>query len=129
MLKLTYTENGFHLEHLTQSLEKWVTTRVFLALRSGTGLCIEPSTACFLLPRNVPYLTDLEKLTQGENREILELSYCDAESVEVSLQGTWISSDVESDEGLFVCVMSEQAEAFLYELWKEVQFGAYVVGE
>ncbi|PSF35256.1 hypothetical protein C7H19_16995 [Aphanothece hegewaldii CCALA 016] len=118
MLKLTYTTNGFHLEHLSQSIEEWVNTRVLLAMRSGTGLSVEPSTACFLLPQNLANLDTLEEM--GE--DTLSVSMCDADSVEISLEGTWLSSNNESEEGLFVCVMDESAEIFLYQLWKTAQY-------
>ena len=39
MLKLTYTENGFYLECLTQSLETWVA-------QSLTGTACQSSFAC-----------------------------------------------------------------------------------
>ena len=129
MLKLTYTENGFHLEHLAQSLEEWVTARVILALRSGTGFCVEPSTAAFLLPADLPYLSDLENLIEEENGDNIELSFCDDEYVEVVLQGTWLTSQPNSEEGIFVTVVSERAEFFLYNLWQEAQMLAPVVNE
>lgn len=118
MLKLTYTTNGFHLEHLSQSIEEWVNIRVLLAIRSGTSLSVEPSTACFLLPQNLADLDTLEEM--GE--DILSVSQCDADSVEISLEGTWLSSNSESEEGLFVCVMDEFTEFFLYQLWKTAQY-------
>jgi hypothetical protein len=129
MLKLTYTENGFNLEHLAQSLEDWATARVILALRSGTGFYAEPSTAAFLLPADLPYLSDLEKLVQKENGDSIELSFCDGEYVEVILQGTWLASVPDSEEGIFVTVMSQRTEFFLYQLWQEVQIGASVVND
>ncbi|OKH25512.1 hypothetical protein NIES593_03980 [Hydrococcus rivularis NIES-593] len=129
MLKLTYTENGFNLEHLDRSLEDWVTARVILALRSGTGFYAEPSTATFLLPADLPYLSDLEKLVDKENGDSIELSFCDGEYVEVILQGTWLASVPDSEEGIFVTVMSQRTEFFLYQLWQEVQIGASVVND
>ncbi len=129
MLKLIYIESGFRLEHLAQSLEDWVTARVILALRAGTSLCVEPSTASFLLPSDLPHLIDLEKVVQGENREIIELSLCDAEYVEVSLQGTWLASEPDSEEGIFACAISDRAEFFLYKLWQEAQAFASAIGE
>jgi hypothetical protein len=129
MLKLTYTDNGFHLEYLPDSLETWVTTRVLLALRSGTGLVVDPSTASFLLPGNIPYLPQLETLIEGTNTLAVELSRCDSEAIEVCLQGTWITFDEESDEGIFVCELSDRVESFLYQVWKDSEFGVYVTNE
>ncbi len=129
MLKLTYTENSFTLEHLTSSLEDWVTTRVLLALRSATTLCVEPSTAAFLLPADLPYLADLAKLARGDLAELLCVTACDAETVEVSLEGTWLGSSLESEDGLFVCALGDRAEVFVYQLWQEAQFSASVMND
>ncbi len=119
MLKLTYTENGFYLERLAQPLEEWVTARVILALRAGTNLCVEPSTASFLLPVDMPQLRHLERHQEGE--DAIALSICDAEYVEVSLKGTWMTSDTEGVEGVFVTSMSYNVEFFLIKLWEESQ--------
>jgi len=121
MLKLTYTETGFHLERLAQSLEEWVAQRVILALRVSTSFCVEPSTASFLLPADLPELSVLETLIQREGTDEIGLSMCDAEYVEVSLRGTWLSADPEGEEGVFVTAMSDRTEFFLFKLWHEAQ--------
>ncbi len=117
MLKLTYTENGFYLERLAQPLEEWVTARVILALRAGTSLCVEPSTASFLLPVDMPQLRHLERHQEGE--DAISLSICDTDYVEVSLQGTWMTSDSDGETGVFVTSMSYNVEFFLLKLWEE----------
>ena len=119
MLKLTYTENGFYLERLAQPLEEWVTARVILALRAETSLCVEPSTASFLLPADMPQLRHLERHQEGE--DAIALSLCDAEYVEVSLKGTWMTSDTDGVEGIFVTSMNYALEFFLIKLWEESQ--------
>ncbi len=119
MLKLTYTENGFYLEHLAQSLEEWVTARVILALRAGSRLCVEPSTASFLLPADMPQLRHLERQQEGE--DAIALCVCDADYIEVNLQGTWMTSDSEGEAGIFVTSMSYAVEFFLLKLWEESQ--------
>ncbi|HAC63288.1 MAG TPA: hypothetical protein DCF68_07025 [Cyanothece sp. UBA12306] len=119
MLKLIYTENGCELESLTQVLEEWVNNRVLLALRSGTDLSIKPSTAAFLLPSNLTYLEDLVNAAKMQVGEILAVNICDRHWVEVVLQGTWLTSEPDSEEGLFVCQLSDRAEYFLHELWQE----------
>lgn len=125
MLKLTYTDNGFHLEQLSTSLEDWLTTRVLLSLRSGTRLSIEPSTAAFLLPLDVPYLNELEILIEAENPDLIELFQCDGEAIEVALEGNWITYGEDKEQGIFICTLSERSESFLYQIWKESYFGAY----
>lgn len=119
MLKLTYTENGFYLERLAQPLEEWVTARVILALRAGTRLHVEPSTASFLLPTDIPQVRHLERQQEGE--DAIALSICDAEYIEVSLQGTWMTSDSDGAEGVFVTSLSYSIEFFLIKLWEESQ--------
>ena len=74
MLKLTYTENSFYLELLTESVEEWIQTRVLLALRVGHSLCVEPSNASFLLPVDLPGLGQLHaELERDNNKEIIEV--------------------------------------------------------
>ena len=85
MLKLTYTHDGFLIDHLEESLEAWVTTRVILALRAGTSLCVEPSSASFLISLDLPYVDQLLKDVDQFAEEILEVNRCDDEAMEVVL--------------------------------------------
>ena len=128
MLKLTYTENGFHLEHLTQSLEDWMKTRVLLYWRAATSFYVEPSTASFLLRTDSSNLADL-KVVEKDHPEIVSISFCDAEYVEITLKGTWLASDPNSEEGIFTCALSDRAELLLEQLWVEAQLGASVLSE
>lgn len=128
MLKLTYIENSFHLEHLAKSLEEWVALRVILALRVGECLCVEPSTASFLLPVDLPGV-DLLKAEVGQETDVLDLCACDTKYVEVSLKGTWLAPDSESAEGVFVTTLSHSSEFFLLKLWQEAQIGASVLSD
>lgn len=129
MLKLTYLETGFYLERLAQSLEEWVALRVILALRLGDFICVEPSTASFLLPIDLPRLHLLEAEVRRQEADTIALSACDAESVEVSLKGTWLASNPDSEEGVFVVALSHPIEFLMLKLWQEAQIGASVVGE
>jgi hypothetical protein len=128
MLKLTYTENGFFLEHLTESLEKWVTTRVLLSLRVGTSIFVEPSTASFLMPVASDAIVELKKL-QKDNQELISLIPCDGEYVEVCLEGTWVTSGQENDEGIFICAIGDLAESCLEKIWQKSQMDASVLSE
>lgn len=129
MLKLTYTENGFNLERLAQSLEDWVTARVILSLRAGWHICVEPSTASFLLPDDLPGIERLEIEARHEDSEIVSVSACDVDYVEISLRGSWVSATSESDEGVFVVTMSDRTEFFLFKLWQQAQIVASCVSE
>lgn len=128
MLKITYTENGFYLEHLSESLETWLANRVLVCLRATASIYVEPSTASLLLPIDLPYFGDLEAL-EDRSSNLLELNICDDYSAEVSLQGTWITTNEDSEEGIFVSSLDERTEFFLYQLWKEGNLDTSLIGE
>ncbi len=125
MLKFTYIENDLNIEHLTDSLEDWVMTRVRLALCSGTSLYIEPTSASFLLPKDLSHLSDLEMLL--DNCENIEVAIADCENLEVSINGTWVTSDTMSDEGIFLSQMSDWAELLLYKIWRAAQINVSIL--
>ncbi|WP_138498143.1 alr0857 family protein [Nostoc sp. PA-18-2419] len=129
MLKLTYTENSFYLEFITQSLEEWVAQRVILALRVGQTLSVEPSTASFLLPVDLPGVEVLKAEVKRDDREIIALCVCDSEYVEITLRGSWLSNGSEDAIGVFVTTMSDRVEFFLHKLWQEAQACASVMSE
>lgn len=129
MLKLTYTENGFSLEHLSQPLEKWVTNRVLLAIRSGTSLCVEPSSASFLLSADLPHLEDLVQLIKPFSSDIIAIVPYDEDGFEVCLEGTWLAESTDSNTGLFVCQINEVIETFLCKIWQENQINTSVISE
>lgn len=119
MLKLTYTETGFYLERPAQSLEEWVRARVILSLRVGQRLLVEPSTASFLLPADLPGAELLQAAVQLERAEAITIGVGDAEYIEVSLRGTWLAADGESAEGVFVAAISDRTEFFIFKLWQD----------
>jgi hypothetical protein len=135
MLKLTYTETDFYLEHLTQSLEEWVQGRVVLALRVAQSLCIEPTTATFLLPVNLPGVEALKAQVKQHDSEIIALCPCDIDYLEVTLRGSWLSVGCEDAVGVFVTAISDLSnsdrlassiECFLHKLWQQAQACASV---
>ena len=129
MLKLTYIETGFYLEPLATELEEWVALRVIFALRVGDPIYVEPSTAAFLLPANLPELNLLAAQVRQQGTDEIELSTCDAEYVEVILLGTWLATDAESANGVFVAALSDSTECLLVKLWQSAQVGASVLSD
>ncbi len=113
MLKLTYTENNFSLEQLNQPLTAWVANRVTLAMRAAINIHIQPSHASFSVPVDSRYMNDLENLAAAN---ILELCHCDAGLVEITLKGTWLTSDMETDTGIFVTELEPFLESFFQQL-------------
>lgn len=129
MLKITYTETGFNLEHLAGSLEQLVMRRVILAMRVGESVLVEPSRASFLLRVDLPSLNLLEAEALRYDSEKIELSVADEDYIEVTLQGTWIASNSHMAEGVFVTNMSDRTELYLFKCWEQTQTGAYELKE
>ncbi len=129
MLKLTYTETSFHLECLTQSLEEWVAQRVILALRVGQSLSVEPTTASFLLPVDLPGLEELKAEVEWDERDIIALCLSDADYIEVTLRGYWLSDGSEDAKGVFVTAIAHRTELLLHELWLAAGSCASVMSE
>lgn len=121
MLKITYTETGFNLEHLADSLEQLVVRRIVLAMRVGQSVLVEPSKASFLLPADLPLLNLLHVEALRYDREKIELSVADENYIEVTLQGTWIAANSHTAEGLFLTAMSERTELYLFKCWEQAK--------
>ncbi|AFY30528.1 alr0857 family protein [Calothrix sp. PCC 7507] len=119
MLKLTYAENSFNLELINEPWENWVNKRVVLALSAATQIYMKPSTAAFVIPAQLSDLADLEKLAPAN---MIELCPCDASWVEVILKGIWLTSDANSEVGVFVTSLSKAAELLLEKIAQSEQF-------
>ncbi len=111
MLKLTYVENSFNLEYINQSCEVWVNTRVVLALRSGCNIHVQNTTASFTLKLDSFEFAEFSKAIQHDNR--IEICFCDVDVVEIALKGMWVSSNVDSEEGVFVTALNTFTELYL----------------
>lgn len=129
MLKFTYTETGFNLERLAHSIEELVARRVIVAMRVGVGVVIEPTTASFLLPADLPDLHFLEAEARRDDSEAISLCVADSEYVEVTLRGTWIAADSECAEGVFVTDLCDRAEFYILKCWQEAQSEVSVLKE
>jgi SH3-like domain-containing protein len=127
MLKLIYTASGFSIEIVEEvTLEGWISTRVLLALRSAMSIFVEPSSASFLLARDLP---QVNRLTAIADRDFVTIDTCDAEYIEVGLQGTWVGTNADSNDGVFVCSLYPALESLIYEVWQETQLHVSVLSE
>ncbi|HBE52795.1 MAG TPA: hypothetical protein DDW76_29565 [Cyanobacteria bacterium UBA11369] len=82
-----------------------------------------------MLPADLPGIDRLQAEVRREDGEIIDLCIGDAEYVEVSLRGTWVSTSAESDEGVFVVTLSDRVEFFLFKLWQLSQTYASCMSE
>lgn len=121
MLKLTYTEAGLHMERLATSLEVVVAQRMILALRCGRKFYIEPGHASFLLAADVPDVKQLEKAVRHDANRVIAVTPVDDQCVEISLSGSWMAESAEALEGMFLTMMSDRTEFFVYKLWQTSQ--------
>lgn len=126
MLKITYLEDQIYLEYLEESIETWKANRILVSLRAGMSIYVESSTACLVVPIDTPYLAALAQL---EAKELIEITPCDDEHLEVTLSGTWVTSNENSEEGIFVCDLSHSIEYAIYQMWQESQVGSSVISE
>jgi hypothetical protein len=122
MLKVTYLESGLYLEFLQETIEDWIALRVVFALRLGQRLVLERSTASLLLPTDLVKTSGLEAALRHE--EGVTLAVCDLNDLEVSLQGTWVSSSMDETEGVFVAALNPAIEQVLLQVWQASQVEA-----
>ena len=118
MLKLNYTDVGLFMERTMTNPELLIAQRVLLAMRLGQTLHVEPGRASFLLPADIPELKVLEMTLQREYGSAVTLIAVDEDFVEVGLSGSWIAEDKDAHEGIFLTVMSDRIERFIYKLWQ-----------
>lgn len=121
MLKLTYTENGLHLERAAAPLEVLIAQRVVLAMRTGQRLHIEPGTASFLLNADTPGLAQLRRSLQLEQSEVMAIAPVDDEFVELTVAGSWLAETVDAESGVFVTALSHVTELLVMKLWATTQ--------
>ncbi|AFY53927.1 hypothetical protein Riv7116_1362 [Rivularia sp. PCC 7116] len=115
MLKIIYGDNNLSLDCLDGCLEDWINTRVAIAVRSATGIHIESSTASFLLPANSSTIAQVENI---QDANVVEFCRCDAKSLEVVLKGIWLTSELESETGVFVTKLKDDTEYLLQNMFE-----------
>jgi hypothetical protein len=118
MLKLNYTDVGLFMEQTMTNPELLIAQRVLLAMGLGQTLHVEPGRASFLLPADIPELRVLAMALHQEYGSAVTLIAVDEEFVEVGLSGSWIAEDKDAHEGMFLAMMSDQLEQFIYKLWQ-----------
>jgi hypothetical protein len=121
MLKLTYTESNFNIEYIETSLENWVNSRVAFALRTGSNIYLEHTTASFLLPSHLVDKTNSAVLVE-QNQNIINIFCCDDNFIEITLKGIWLCSDVGNETGIFVTNLDVCTELYFQQLQQHQNF-------
>jgi hypothetical protein len=125
MLKLTYTEAGLHLERICTPVdnlvENLIAQRVVLAVRTGQPICVQPGRASFLIPAKHVSIKEYKSTVQGETIRSIDLTSVDHDYYEISLRGTWVASNSDAYEGMFVTSLSDRIEYYIDCLWMKSQ--------
>ncbi len=111
MLKLMYTDTGIYLEQLTQPLNAWVEMRLAFAIQVGSSLYVEAGRGSFLLPNTV--------VLDHKIHEQIEIDRCDEDTLEISLEGLWLSSDGTQHEGILAVELDPELEYHLFQVWQQ----------
>jgi hypothetical protein len=117
MLKLIYTETDLHLELLTSDPEDWVERRLLFATSTGEQILVSSEKATFLLPDLICEATAVKFYLHHQGVKTVTVHRCDGDCVEIGLTGYWLSTDLDSAEGVFVTQLPDRVESYLWQLW------------
>ena len=117
MLKLIYTETDLHMELLTTELEDWVEQRLLFSNSTGEKIFLSSETASFLLPATICEATAANFYLHHQCAKNVTANCCDLDSIEIGLAGYWLTTDPDSDRGVFVTQLLDRVEFYLWQLW------------
>jgi hypothetical protein len=117
MLKLIYTETALHFELLTAEVEEWVEQRLVFATSTGETVFVSSEKASFLLPEPICEATAANFYLHHQGVKTVTVNQCDLDRVEIGLTGYWLSTDLDSAEGVFVTQLPDRVELYLWQLW------------
>ena len=117
MLKLIYTETDLHMELLTADLGDWVEQRLSFSNSTGEIIFLSSEQANFLLPETICEATAVNFYLHHQGSTTVTAHRCDLDRVEIGLTGYWLSTDLDSAQGIFVAQLSDRVEFYLWQLW------------
>jgi hypothetical protein len=121
MLKIIYTDTGLHLERLSVDRTQWIDRRIEFADSVGEPLSVSRQRATFPLPLPVCEFPVVDSALDHLEANTVTIDRCDLDYVEVGLAGYWLSTDLDSAEGIFVCQQTDRVELSLWQMWHAVQ--------
>lgn len=117
MLKFIYTEAALYLELLSVDLADWVEQRRIFAANTGELMLISEERATFLVPDLICEPTAVNFYLYNEGVKNVTVHRCDFDQLEVTLTGYWLSTHVDSAEGIFITQLPDRVESYLCQLW------------
>jgi hypothetical protein len=126
MLKIIYAETGQHLEPIlaespaakTCQRNDWIAARLKFAQSIGQTLSVSQERATFMLPNSIGNVTEIDTYLNSLGAEMVAVDWCDLGWVEIELAGSWIYTDVDRAEGVFIAEQPEPVESYLLQLWE-----------
>jgi hypothetical protein len=135
MLKIIYAETGQHLEPIAAAspaaklcqCDDWIAKRIEFARSIGQTLLVSQERATFMLPNSIADVTEIDTCLNRLGAEMVTVDCCDLGWVEIELAGSWICTDFDRAEGVFVTEQSDPVESYLVQLWEvaKVELGTY----
>ncbi len=126
MLKIIYAETGQHLEPIPaesqmaklRQRDDWIAARLNFAQSIGQTLLVSQGRATFMLPNSIGNVTEIDNYLNSLGAEMVTVDCCDLGWVEIELAGSWIYTDVDRAEGVFITEQPEPVESYLLQLWE-----------
>jgi hypothetical protein len=126
MLKIIYAETGQHLEPIAaespaaklHQRDDWIAARLKFARSIGQTLLVSQERATFMLPNSIGDVSEIDTCLNSLGAELVTVDRCDLGWVEIELAGSWISTDIDRAEGVFVTEQPEPVESYLLQLWE-----------
>jgi hypothetical protein len=118
MLKLIYTEDGLILESVNRTLNALISQRIKLSLATAQPFYMENSTATLLLNLDAGDFKALQQAIAQDQTQSIQASVLEGDCVEVTLTGTWLSQNPDSESGIFLAVLGHDSEILIQDYWK-----------
>lgn len=118
MLKLIYTEDGLILESVNKTINALINQRIQLSLAAAQPFYLENSTATLLLNLDTKDFQILQTALSQDKTQSIHASVLEGDCVEVTLTGTWLAQDPESESGIFLAVLGQDSEILIREYWQ-----------
>ena len=118
MLKLIYTEDGLILESVESTLETLVSQRLQIALAAAQPFYVESSTATLLLNLDSREFVQLQNVITQDKTKAIQASVLEGDCIEVTLKGTWVTNQADSESGIFLACLGQPSERLVQDYWK-----------
>jgi hypothetical protein len=135
MLKIIYAETGQHLEQIAADTptarlrqeDNWIAKRLKFAKSIGQTLFVSKERAALMLRKPLCDVMEIDTHLRSLGADRVTVECCDLDWIEIGLAGSWIYTDFDSGEGVFVAQQPDRVESYLWQLWQvaKIELVAY----